>query len=173
MRTRSPLPMVGTLRERCRAFTASLRGVSDAFPFLRPVDVHTYTDYEAKIAPSRPVDLSHIARRLREREHWYATFEEMLADYRRLVSNCLGYNERPDFDALIRGMAERIGARAEAFAAEVYADPTAPGPRSKAAATAATAAPPPPPDAPEPAPEPAASGGTAVDPDSWIQCDRA
>lgn len=166
--------MIGSLRERCRAFTSSIRATDDALPFLKAVDTNVYETYEEKIAPSRPMDMGHIARRLRDREKWYETFEDMLVDFRVIFSNCLKFNDRPLEDAVIRGMADRCSARVEAFAKEVYNEPTAPGPRSKAAAAAASATA----DAPPPAPSPE-KAAPDTDPetapvraDSWVQCDR-
>jgi hypothetical protein len=79
--------MGGSVRERCRTFTTQLRTLPDAVPFLRPVDTALYPDYLAKIAPAEPIDLSHVARRLRDRERWYQTFPEFCADLRQMFAN--------------------------------------------------------------------------------------
>ncbi len=168
--------MLGPMRERCRAFAQSLRSLGDAAPFLKPVDQRVYTDYATKIAPGVPMDMGHIARRLRDRAQWYATFDDMEADFRLIFANCRAYNERPVEDAGIRGMADRLEARLDAFVADVHSAPEAPGPRSKAAAEAAAAADagaddaaaPPAPRAARASPEREAAGGG----EAWVQCDR-
>jgi hypothetical protein len=42
---------------------------------------------EVQIAPGQPMDLGHIARRLRDREKWYATFPDFCADFRAMFAN--------------------------------------------------------------------------------------